>query len=58
MVTYLADGMNTEEMARAMKHTWATTQTYRTRMLQTHHAKSAAHLVSIAYKRGILKTTI
>lgn len=54
MVTYLAEGMDTQEIATAMKHTWSTAQTYRTRLLKKHHARSAAHLVSIAYKRGIL----
>ena len=38
MVTYLAEGMDTQEMATAMKHTWSTAQTYRTRLLKKHHA--------------------
>ncbi len=54
IVACLADGKTNEEIAEATKHTTHTVETYRTRMLKKHRAKNSPHLVSIAYKRGIL----
>lgn len=55
IVSHLACGLNTIQIAEKMRHTASTVETYRTRMLKKHGAKNSAQMVSIAYQRGVLK---
>lgn len=55
IIRLLADGCISKEIAPVIKHTHETTETIRTRLLKKIGARNTAHLVSIAYREGILK---
>lgn len=56
IIGHMANGLQTKEIAILMKHTVATIETYKHNLFKRLKARNAVHLVSMAYKSGVLKT--
>lgn len=54
LIQIIASGLTTKEMARELKMTEATTETYRTRLLKKMRVPNTAALLAYAYRNGIL----
>lgn len=54
IIQMVAEGMSNKEMASKLNRTEATVESWRTRIIKDYDCRNAAHLVSIAYKKGIL----
>lgn len=58
IITYMADGLSTKEIAIKLKHTVATIETYKHKIYKRLKARNAPHLVSMAYQEGVLKPNL
>ncbi len=54
MIRLIADGLMGKEIAGLIGKTEPTTDTYRTRLLKKTGTKNAPHLISWAYRNGVL----
>ncbi len=54
LIQIIASGLTTKEMAKELKMTEATTETYRTRLLKKMRVPNTAALLAYAYRNGIL----
>ena len=54
LLQIISSGITTKEMARQLKMTDATTETYRTRLLKKLRVPNTAALLAYAYRNGIL----
>lgn len=58
ILSMLSHGLTTKEMADKLNWTYATVETYRSRLLRRNGARTSSHLIAIAFRAGVLKTGI
>ena len=55
ILALIADGLNSKEIANVLQNSPRTIENMRARMILKLGARNVAHMVAIAYQKGILK---
>lgn len=55
LLTYMAEGLTTPQIAREMGFRESSIETYKTRMFRQHKFKNSPHAVAFAIRSGIIK---
>lgn len=58
LITMIADGLTTVEIAKQLRMSVGSVETYRIRLIKKCQAKNSCHLVSLAYRAGVLRVGI
>lgn len=54
LLTHVSNGLKTPEIAKAMRHTPSTIESYRIKLMRRLKAKNTAHMVRIGFERNLL----